>query len=67
MTSLTEGEATVIELGPNRYGTSAIRLVKVSRGGSGDRVRDLTIGITLDGDFAAADAAGGQASWPPTR
>jgi malate synthase len=47
----------VIELGPNRYGTSAIRLVKVSRGGSGDRVRDLTIGITLDGDLAAADAA----------
>jgi len=49
----------VTEHGPNRYGTSAIRLVRVSRGGSADRVRDLTIGITLDGDPAAADAAGG--------
>jgi urate oxidase len=41
-------------LGPNRYGKSAIRLVKVDRGANGHRVRDLTIGIALEGDFAAS-------------
>ena len=51
-------EATVTELGPNRYGKSAIRLVKVIRGATGHHIRDLTISITLDGDFAAAHLAG---------
>ena len=41
-------------LGPNRYGKSAIRLVKVDRSTAGDRVRDLTIAISLEGDFAAS-------------
>ena len=41
-------------LGPNRYGKSALRLVKVDRSPSGDRVRDLTIAISLEGDFAAS-------------
>jgi urate oxidase len=41
-------------LGPNRYGKSAIRLVKVDRAASGHRVRDLTVGIALEGDFAAS-------------
>ena len=40
-------------IGANRYGKQAIRLVKVVRGGpSGHVVRDLTVGITLEGDFA---------------
>ena len=47
----------MIELGPNRYGTSAIRLVKVVRGAAGQQVRDLTISISLEGD-GAADVAG---------
>ena len=42
------------ELGPNRYGKSAIRLVKVDRSADGHRVRDLTIAISLEGDFAAS-------------
>ena len=42
------------ELGPNRYGKSAIRLVRVDRSDGGDRVRDLTVGIALEGDFAAS-------------
>ena len=42
------------ELGPNRYGKSAIRLVKVDRSAAGHRVRDLTIAISLEGDFAAS-------------
>jgi len=42
------------ELGPNRYGKSAIRLVRVDRSDDGDRVRDLTVAIALEGDFAAS-------------
>jgi urate oxidase len=44
----------VIELGPNRYGKSAIRLVKVDRSAGGHRVRDVTVAISLEGDFAAS-------------
>jgi urate oxidase len=44
----------VIEMGPNSYGKSAIRLVKVVRGVTPHRVRDLTIAIALEGDFAAS-------------
>jgi urate oxidase len=44
----------VIELGPNRHGKSAIRLVKVDRSGSSHRVRDLTVAISLDGEFGSA-------------
>ena len=42
------------ELGPNRYGKSAIRLVRVDRSDGGDRIRDLTVAIALEGDFAAS-------------
>ena len=41
-------------MGDNRYGKQAIRLVKVVRGQDGHEVRDLTVGITLEGDFAAS-------------
>jgi len=44
----------MIEVGPNSYGKSAIRLVKVVRSETPHRVRDLTIGIALEGDFAAS-------------
>jgi urate oxidase len=44
----------VIEVGANSYGKSAIRLVKVDRGVTPHRVRDLTIAIALAGDFAAS-------------
>lgn len=44
----------MIEVGPNSYGKSAIRLVKVVRGETLHRVRDLTIAIALEGDFAAS-------------
>lgn len=50
-----------IELGPNRYGKAAIRLVKVDRGPGRHRVRDLTVGVTLEGDFAAAHTEGDNA------
>jgi urate oxidase len=48
----------VIELGANRYGKSAIRLVKVVRDGPRHAVRDLTVGIALEGDFTAAHVDG---------
>ena len=48
----------MIELGENRYGKSAIRLVKVIREGPTHRVRDLTVTVTLEGDFGAAHTAG---------
>jgi urate oxidase len=48
----------VIELGANRYGKAAIRLVRVARGPDGDRVRDLTVAIALEGDFEAAHTDG---------
>ena len=44
----------MIELGDNRYGKSAIRLVKLIRGPERHVVRDLTVAIALDGEFAAA-------------
>lgn len=48
----------MIEVGPNSYGKSAIRLVKVDRNVTPHRVRDLTIAIALAGDFAASYAEG---------
>jgi urate oxidase len=44
----------MIELGADRYGKAAIRLVRVVRTSGGpDRIRDLTVAVALEGDFAA--------------
>ena len=48
----------MIELGSNRYGKSAIRLVKVIRGPDRHHLRDLTVAIALEGDFGAAHTEG---------
>jgi len=48
----------VIELGANRYGKAAIRVVRVLRGDDVDRVRDLTVAIALEGDFETAHTDG---------
>jgi len=48
----------VIEVGPNSYGKSAIHLVKVDRDQTPHRVRDLTIAIALQGDFASSYSEG---------
>jgi urate oxidase len=42
------------ELAANRYGKSAIRLVKIVRGADRHAVRDLTVSIALEGDFASS-------------
>jgi urate oxidase len=52
----------VIELAANRYGKAAIRLVRVARAEDGDRVRDLTIAIALEGDFEGAHTDGDNTS-----
>jgi urate oxidase len=48
----------VIELGANRYGKAAIRVVRVLRGDDSDRVLDLTVAIALEGDFESAHTDG---------
>ncbi|HTG42092.1 MAG TPA: urate oxidase, partial [Methylomirabilota bacterium] len=45
---------TAPQLGGNRYGKSGIRLVKVVRGPGRHQVRDLTVAIALEGEFAAS-------------
>ena len=50
------------ELGANRYGKSAIRLVKVVRGPDRHDVRDLTVAIALEGEFEASYVAGDNAN-----
>ena len=48
----------MIELGSNRYGKSAIRLVKVIRGPERHQLRDVTVAIALEGDFGTAHSEG---------
>jgi urate oxidase len=48
----------MIELGANRYGKAAIRIVRLFRDGERHRIRDLTVAVALEGDFAAAHTDG---------
>ena len=52
MTMGEEGRG--IHLAADRYGKARIRLVKVLRDEAGDRLKDLTIHVALEGDFEAA-------------
>jgi len=52
----------VIELAANSYGKSAIRLVKLTRLADRHVLRDLTVGIALEGDFEAAYVEGDNAN-----
>jgi urate oxidase len=56
----------MIELGPNRYGKSAIRVVRVDRTARPNRVWDLTVDVALEGDFDAAHVDGDNALVIPT-
>ncbi len=42
------------QVGANRYGKSAIRIVKIVRGPERHAVRDLTVAIALEGDFVSS-------------
>jgi urate oxidase len=46
------------ELAENRYGKSRIRLVTVRRGPGGHDLRDMTVSVALEGDFAAVHTDG---------
>ncbi len=48
----------MIELTADRYGKAAIRIVRVGRDTTPHRLRDLTVAIALEGDFAAAHTDG---------
>jgi urate oxidase len=48
----------MIELGANRYGKAAIRIVRVGRDRTPHQVHDLTVAVALEGDFAAAHPDG---------
>jgi urate oxidase len=48
----------VIELASNRYGKAAIRIVRVGRDATPHRLRDVTVAVALEGDFAAAHTDG---------
>ena len=48
----------MIELASNRYGKAAIRIVRVGRDTTPHRLRDVTVAVALEGDFAAAHTDG---------
>src|SRR5437868_2206094 len=50
----------------NRYGKSAIRLVKVERRGNRHEIRDLTVDVSLEGEFTRAHTVGDNAAVLPT-
>lgn len=52
----------MIELGANRYGKAAIRVVRVVRGPGRHHVRDLTVAIALEGEFTASYTDGDNAA-----
>src|SRR3989304_3348379 len=56
----------MIELGPTRYGKERIPLVKGGRLPGRHGVRDLTVAVALEGDFAAAHTDGDQSLVVPT-
>ena len=45
-------------LGPHGYGKSEVRVVKVTRTPGRHELRDLTVDVALEGDFAAAHVSG---------
>ncbi|MEO6445183.1 MAG: factor-independent urate hydroxylase [Gemmatimonadaceae bacterium] len=55
-----------VQLAHNSYGKSAIRLFKVTRQGEQHEIRDLTVDVTLEGDFDRAHAAGDNSAVLPT-
>ncbi|MEO8207814.1 MAG: factor-independent urate hydroxylase [Chloroflexota bacterium] len=55
-------EGGMYELGANRYGKSRIRLVTVRRDPDRHVLRDLTVDVSLEGDFTAAHVDGDNAN-----
>ena len=53
-------------LGRNRYGKAGVRLVKVSREEPRHLLRDMTVAVSLEGDFLEAHVTGDNARILPT-
>jgi urate oxidase len=53
-------------LGQNRYGKSGIRLVKLTRESGKHHFKDLTVAVSLEGDFEAAHRDGDNSAVLPT-
>jgi urate oxidase len=53
-------------LGPNRYGKAENHVVRVVRDTDRHEIRDLTVGVSLSGDLAAAHLTGDNAHVLPT-
>jgi urate oxidase len=53
-------------LGGNRYGKSGIRLVRVDRGVGSHTLTDLTVDVTVEGEFSDAYVAGDNSGVLPT-
>ncbi|MGH9390106.1 MAG: factor-independent urate hydroxylase, partial [Vicinamibacteria bacterium] len=53
-------------LGPNSYGKSGIRLVKVTRRPDRHDLKDVTVAVRLEGDFEKAHVAGDNSAVLPT-
>ncbi|MEK6720425.1 MAG: factor-independent urate hydroxylase [Chloroflexota bacterium] len=56
----------MIELGANRYGKGGIHIVRVDRSREPHVVRDVYVGVALEGDFGAAHREGDNALVVPT-
>src|SRR5687767_13047210 len=55
-----------IVLGPNQYGKSENRVVRIVRDTARHEIRDLNVSTSLRGDFAAAHIDGDQSQVLPT-
>jgi len=55
-----------LSLADSRYGRSGIRLLKLTRRGDRHEVRDLTVDVALEGDFAASHREGDNRAILPT-
>src|SRR5579863_4690811 len=55
-----------IQLGDNCYGKQRVRVMQVSRHADRHDVKELTIGIRLEGDFETAHAKGDNSKVLPT-
>jgi urate oxidase len=54
----TQDDGRSIRLAASNYGKARVRLVKVLRAADGDRLKDLTVRVALEGDFEAAHTRG---------
>jgi urate oxidase len=55
-----------IVLGDNQYGKAETHVVRVTRSGAQDEIKDLTVGVALAGDFAATHLTGDNSKVLPT-